>query len=474
MRKRARGLSLLAAATMIGGVAIAASASATAPPDGTDAAAGTETAGSEAAGTEAAGSEGAGAGRGSDSGLEGYDLAGTTVTLFGVEGGATEGPALQVALNAFADENGMTITYSGSRGFEGEVGTMIQGGSPPDIGMFPQPGRITGYAASGDALPLPDDVAAAAAANLPGSLLSNVAVDGVQYGIPFKADLKSLVWYQPAVFAEKGYEVPATYDDFVALTQTMIDNGDTPLCVGIESQDATGWPFTDWVEELVLRNQGLDFYNQWVAHEVPFNSPEVVEAMQQVVDLWNTEGMVYAEGGDIASTSFQDNGAPLVNGDCLMHRQANFYAAFFPEGTVFGDGEGEVNAFYFPANEGRPTLVGGNNAVAFRDAPEVWAVMQYLASPEFANARQEAQAALAGGISGFLTSTAGVDTELWTPLEQGFIEILQSADPAGFDASDQMPAEANAAFWAEGTALVNGDIDAQTAADNIEAAWPAG
>ena len=43
--------------------------------------------------------------------------------------------------------------------------------------------------------------------------------------------------------------------------------------------------------------------------------------------------MVYAEGGDIASTDFRDNGIPLVDGDCLMHRQANFYAAFFPEGT---------------------------------------------------------------------------------------------------------------------------------------------
>src|SRR4029079_7150781 len=100
---------------MIGGVAVASSAAATTTPPGTDAPAGSEAA---------------------------IDLSGTTVTLFGIEGGATEGPALQVALNAFDDDTAMTITYSGSRGFEGEVGTMIEGGSPPDIGMFPQPGRI--------------------------------------------------------------------------------------------------------------------------------------------------------------------------------------------------------------------------------------------------------------------------------------------------------------------------------------------
>jgi alpha-glucoside transport system substrate-binding protein len=305
------------------------------------------------------------------------------------------------------------------------------------------------------------------------SVLAKYMIDDALYALPFKADLKSLVWYLPAVFAEKGYEVPTTYDDFLALTEQMIANGDTPLCVGIEAEAATGWPFTDWTEELVLRQQGLDYYNQWVAHEIPFNSPEIVEAMQAVIDLWNTEGMVYAEGGDIAATDFRDNGIPLVDGDCLMHRQANFYAAFFPEGTPYGEGEGEVSTFYFPGNEGRPTLTGGNAATAFRDAPEVWAVMQYLATPEFANARQEAQAALSpGGITGYLTSTAGVDTSLWGPLEQNFIEILQTADPAAFDASDQMPTEVQTAFWAQATSLVNGDVTAQEAADAIEASWP--
>ena len=119
-------------------------------------------------------------------------------------------------------------------------------------------------------------------------------VDGTQYGVPAKSDLKSLVWYIPSAFAEKGYEVPTTLDDFFALTQEMAANGDTPLCVGIESSTATGWPFTDWVEELILREQGIDFYNQWVAHEIPFNSPEVVEIFQQIGDLWNGEGMTYA------------------------------------------------------------------------------------------------------------------------------------------------------------------------------------
>ena len=103
------------------------------------------------------------------------------------------------------------------------------------------------------------------------SFLAFSNVDGTQFGVPLKNDLKSLVWYIPSVWEEKGYTIPETLTDFFALTDEMIANGDTPLCVGIESGPATGWPFTDWVEEIVLREQGIDYYNQWVAHEVPFN-----------------------------------------------------------------------------------------------------------------------------------------------------------------------------------------------------------
>lgn len=506
MRKRARGLSLLAAATMIGSVAIAATASATTPPDGTEAAAateapagtdaagtdapegteaaGTEAAGTEAAGTEAAGSDaaeeagpGAGAGRGSDSGLEGYDLAGTSVTVSGVEESTTsEGQAMQAALDVFAEESGITITYTGVRSFEGDIGQQVAGGTPPDIGAFPQPGRIAGFAASGDVFPLPDDVVAAVSENWGGSWMALTNIDGTQYGVPMKADLKSLVWYKPARFAELGYEVPETLDDFTAVVEQMAADGNTPLCVGIGSDDATGWPFTDWVEELVLRNNGIDFYNDWVSHAVPFNSPELVADFEQVAALWAPEN-VYAAGGSIVGTAFGDNAQALVDDSCMMHRQASFFASnLATAGATFGTEEGQVDSFYFPANEGQPTLVAGINVTAFADRPEVWAVVQYLGSPEFATARQTAQAELVGegNNTGFLTAVAGVDESAFNELEQSFLEVLQTADPAGFDASDAMPAEANRAFWDFGTEFVNGDISAQEATDSIEAAWPAG
>ncbi|MFV0306308.1 MAG: ABC transporter substrate-binding protein [Desertimonas sp.] len=403
------------------------------------------------------------------------ELEGTTVTVYGPESTDVEGGSIQDALNVFAEANGMTINYVGAREFEEQVRTQVAGGNPPDIAIFPQPGNVADFAASGELLELPEDVAAAVSENWSEDWLNFWSVDGTLYGVPNKSDLKSLVWYIPSAFEEAGYEVPETYTDFVALTEQMIEDGNTPLCVGVESGPSTGWPFTDWVEELVLRQHGAEVYDQWVAHEIPFNSPEIVDAMQQVADLWNTEGMVYAAGGSIVSTPFgADNFIGLVDGSCMMHRQASFFASFVPDGTEFGTGEGQVSTFYFPSDEGTPVEVGGTGAAAFRDAPEVWAVMEYFGSPEYASIRQQAQTERAGGgLSGFLTAVDGVDTSLFTELEAGFIEILQTGDPARFDASDLMPGEVGSGtFWSAGVEVISGELDAQEAADEIEDSWP--
>jgi alpha-glucoside transport system substrate-binding protein len=417
-----------------------------------------------------------------DTGGEGggeADLAGTEVTVFGSESSDSEAGAHQDALNVFAEENGMTITFVGARDFEEQVGSQVAGGNPPDIAIFPQPGNVRDYAETGDLFPVPDDVLATAQENWDENWLGFWQTeDGTQIGVPVKSDLKSLVWYKPAAFEEKGYVVPETYDDFVALTEEMIANGDTPLCVGIESGPATGWPFTDWTEEMILRNEGIDYYNQWVAHEVPFDDQPVVDAMQQVADLWATEGMVYAAGGSISATPFSDNAQALADDRCMMHRQANFFASFFPEGTVYGP-EG-IDTFYFPStSEESPILVAGTAAAAFRDAPEVWAVMDYYASSDYANNRQVAQLARLGAepggetISGFLSAATGAEQANYTPLEQGFLEVLATGDPAGFDGSDQMPGEVGSGtFWQQATALVNGETDAAAAAAAIEESWP--
>jgi len=133
--------------------------------------------------------------------------------------------------------------------------------------------------------------------------------------------------------------------------------------------------------------------------------------------------------------------------------------------------------FYFPSNSAdKPVLGAGTLAAAFEDRPEIWQVMTYLGSPEFANTRQQKQAELKQGdsevpvASGFVTANRGVDLSNWLPIEQSFISILQDAEILRFDGSDLMTKSRNRAFWDEGTAMVNGDKSVEDGAAAIDAA----
>ncbi len=404
------------------------------------------------------------------------DFGGQQITITGSERDDPSVAAINVALEVLEERLNLNIEFAGDADWEANINTQVQGGNPPDISLFPQPGKLRDFVNQGYVVPMSDAVVASVAANWAPDLSAPVTFDGVLYAVPTKTDLKSMVFYQPDRFEADGYAVPTTFDEFTALMAEMVAAGEgKPLCVGIESGQATGWPFTDWTEEMVMRLHGGDVYDQWVNHEIPFDDPRIVEAMDAVKNLWTAEN-VFAAGGSIAATNFGDNAIPLLDGDCYMHRQANFFAGFFPPGTAFADGsEGAIDAFYFPdINGDRPTLTAGNFAAAFNDDPATMAVLEFMATGEYAGLRQAEQSAqLDGSVSGFLSAAQNQPDGVYTPFEQNLIDILLSAELARFDGSDLMPAEVGAgSFWSEGTSLVNGDQDAATAAANIEASWP--
>ena len=396
---------------------------------------------------------------------EAPNLEGEEVTVFGPEV-EVEMQSLEESFAPFEEETGVDITVTGDRSFETQVGSQIQAGNPPDIAMFPQPGRIEGF--TEDLVPLDDELRSTAEDNF-GTWIDLVTVDDEVYAVPAKADLKSLVWYSPSEFEEAGYEIPETFADYEALVDQILADGNTAFCVGLGSDAATGWPFTDWVEDYMLRLQGPEVYDQWVEHEIPFDDPAVVETAQYVIDLWSQEGAVFGGLQNVAATPFAEAGVPLLEGDCMLHRQGNFYAANWPEGTELGP-EGQVNAFYLPGSEENPniTLSGGIYAAAFADRPEVLETMEFLASTDYANKRAP--------VGGFLAPNRNTDTSLYpTEIEQQFAEILADADPVRFDASDLMPGEVGSgSFWTAAVDITTGAKQVPAAFADVEASWPEG
>ena len=407
------------------------------------------------------------------------DLSGTRVTIYTSIVSPEDQPHIN-SYKPFEECTGAQIVYEGSKEFEAQLPVRVQAGSPPDIAYIPQPGLLKRLVTQnpGAVKPAPQTVAANVDKYYSETFKAAGSVDGTLYGAPLGSNVKSYVWYSPQAFAEKGYTVPKTWDEMVALSNKIVADGGKPWCAGIASGDATGWPLTDWLEDVMLRENGPEVYDQWVSHAIPFNDPRVAKALDRVGSILKNPQYVNGGLGDVASiatTTFQDAGQPILDGNCYMHRQANFYAANFPEGTDISE-NGKVFAFELPPiNPSQPQtiLVGSEFVAAFSDRPEVQAFQAYLSSPDWANAKAKAGSDL--GQSGWISANTGLDpNNLSNPVDKLSAEILQDQSKTfRFDGSDLMPAAVgSASFWRGMTDWITGKSTSDTL-NYIEQSWPA-
>ena len=203
-------------------------------------------------------------------------------------------------------------------------------------------------------------------------LLSLGEYEGKHYGIPTNANYKCLVWYNIPVFEAEGYEPPETFEDLVALSEQMVDDGYTPWSIGTGSDDATGWPATDFLEDIVLRQVGprrlRPVGRPTRSRSTTRRSPRRLESFEQIPF---GEGFVVGGTSAIPDIDFRDAPAALIGDEpaALMHRQACFITNFFPEGSEFGT---DYGVFPFPSIDGNQgALIAGELGVVYDDRPEV-------------------------------------------------------------------------------------------------------
>ena len=159
------------------------------------------------------------------------------------------------------------------------------------------------------------------------------------WGIPYKADVKSTIWYPIKAFEAKGYKVPTTWDELIALSDKIVADGTNPWCVSAGGPgDATGWQLTDWVEEVVLKTKGLDYYNEWISHKVTFEDPGIKDAFAKYVGkILFTPNYVFGGNTAIVTTDQKTTMDPMFNDDlanpkCWMQKIPTWYGPdFFPD-----------------------------------------------------------------------------------------------------------------------------------------------
>lgn len=378
----------------------------------------------------------------------------------------------QKSVDPWAKSQGITIKWSPSDNFNQLINTRVQGNNVPDVAMFPQPGVLMDLVGKNKIQPLDDVVDMAdLKTNMTSGTLKVGTKDSKLYGLLVSMNVKSLVFYPKKSWDSAGYKAPGTLTELEALTAQIKAKGTAPWCLGIESGSATGWPATDWIEDLVLKYGGIDQYNKWVAGDVKFSSDLVKKAATEFSTLtFGTEGNVYGGRGAVASNAFGTAGNPMFDtpSKCYLYKMGNFITGegFFPS-SVLSDVDNQVGVFGFPGTGTTSPVLGGGDLVAMmKTSDAAKKVIAYMSSKDFG-----AEAAKAGT---FLSPRKDfTESNYPSKLTANIAKIAYSATDFAFDGSDSMPGVVGSgSFWKEMTSWISNQETMDTALKNIDASWP--
>ena len=346
---------------------------------------------------------------------------------WGASGG--EGESFLQVLEPFKEQTGVGITYVGvGDALPTLLRTQVEGGEPPDVAILPQPGVLDDFAELGVLVPIEDFLGETIDADFaPVWRELGTGNDGVLYGLYFKASAKSSVFFRPDQFAANGITPPATWDEWLSISSTLVDAGVAPICVG----GADGWTLSDWFENVYLRTAGPDNYDALITRDIPWTDDTVKEALTVMGQLIGVEANLAGGSSGALQMGFGDS-VKCVFGD--DQQGAMVFEGDFVSGVILNETNTPAdgfNFFPFPSIEGSPGAVvgGGDVAVIFNDSEEARALLTYLATPEAAE--------IWAGLGGFLSPNQQVSSDAYPDtLSADHGMMLTQAELFRFDLSD--------------------------------------
>ncbi len=396
-----------------------------------------------------------------------------------------EGTNFAASVADFAKATGINIQIDSiGSSHETVLKTRIEGGKPPDLAMLAQPTPVLSYAAQGKVIDVATFMDAKKLSTEHPATIGLVTQGSKIWGIPYKADVKSTIWYPIKAFAAKGYQVPTTWDELIALSDKIVADGSNPWCVSAGGPgDATGWQLTDWVEEVVLKTKGTAYYNDWINHKVTFEDQGIKDALDKYVGkIFFTPNYVFGTNTAIVPADQKTVMDPMFNQDlaapnCWMQKIPTWYGPdFFPDQRTSGQPSKyvlgtDVGIFPFPTIDPTQKNVEGSadTLMMLADRPEVRAVAEFLATPQ--------------GLQKWIEAGSAISTNTTTPADwyagayklKIASEIANTAAAIGFDASDLMPGKVGAGtFWTQMDQWVNaGGTNTDAVLKAIDDSWPA-
>ena len=298
---------------------------------------------------------------------------GDSLTMFYQWSGQEE-TKLNAILKPLVDACGIVIQPTATRD-PAVLDTQVKAGTPPDVAFW----QITQAVQYQSQLVAMDSLGAHKE-NYAQYFIDQGTVGGKWLGLPVKLDVKTIIWYSPAVFQAKGYTVPTTWDELNTLVEKMVADGNVPWSTGFEYGAATGWTGADFIEDILLVQQGPQYITDLISGKVPYNDPGVKTAYE-TYGKWATDPK-YDIGGAAGTLSTNFNTAiDNVFADppqAMMVRQSGFASgeilSKYPSlkyGTDF-------DFFGVPGAQG--LQAGYDWMLAFKDTPAVKALVAYLTS----------------------------------------------------------------------------------------------
>ena len=372
-----------------------------------------------------------------------------TVHIIAVWSGQEQASFMAV-LKPFEDQTGIKVDYESTRDEDAILRTRVAAGNPPDMAAAPSPQLLTQFAQQGKVKPLNSainmtDFQASTSAGW--IKLGEPLSDGKLYQIFSWAAVKGLIWYNPKNFSAKGYQVPKTWDDLLALQNQIKSSGTTPWCIAVASGGAAdGWPASDWLKEIVLSQAGPTVYDNWVAGKQKWTSPEIKQSFQTFgTILGSNDGNVYGGKNTILATQFGDVGTPMFANPpkCYMLNQASFITTFFTSAVPSLQAGTDFTFFPLPDINTQFTgahVVAGDSWSMFKDTPQAEKLMNYLTTAQAQDIWVKR--------GGKLAVNKNVDLNDYPdPLSKLSAQILVNTQIAKYDATDNMPTDMRNAAW---------------------------
>ncbi|NGO81024.1 extracellular solute-binding protein [Streptomyces sp. YC504] len=345
-----------------------------------------------------------------------------TVTVLGPWTDGEEKPFV-AALKKIEKRTGVRYFYSGTRSLRDTLVAQLQAGAPPDVAILNSLGELTDYAEHGHAHPLPDDIADRAiepwAPDVTVTVTGDEQLTRRAYWAPVRIDLKGIVWHDPDDRSEEPQQ----------------------WCLGMSSGATSGWPGTDWIEDLLLRRQGPEVYQQWALGErsVPWTDKKVRQAWEDWGELLPGD----EEREKALTRSFEADTGMLDSNDveCRFEHQGSFIRRHYVDTYLPAPTPRFVSAV---GKKHTDTYeVSGDMAAVFKASDEAWDLVRELTGPEArtawaASAESEGERPLFPGAMGVAPTPGSATAKVR--------DLLYGADKICFDASDAMPPSLRDAF----------------------------